>query len=87
GKNDAREVGRTLIIDGVQLNDVGFSAGLAIPMGYGENVLPYYRNSKINMFLNVGQRGANADISETYFNFGVGFSMIDLGWFMKYKLN
>lgn len=76
-----------LIIDGVQLNDVGFSAGLAIPMGYGENVLPYYRNSKINMFLNVGQRGANADISETYFNFGVGFSMIDLGWFMKYKLN
>lgn len=76
-----------LIIDGVQLNDVGATIGMAIPMGYGENVLPYYRSSKINMFLNVGQRGANADISETYFNFGVGFSMVDVGWFIKYKLN
>ncbi len=76
-----------LIIDGVQLNDYGVALGAAIPLGYGEQVVPYFRSSRMNVFLNIGQRGSTDVIKETYFNFGLGFSLVDAGWFIKYKLN
>ena len=76
-----------LIVDGVQLNDIGITAGTSIPLGFGDNVLPSFRSSRMNVFINAGQRGSNTDISETYYNFGVGFTLVDSGWFRKFKLN
>jgi len=76
-----------LIVDGVQLNDIGITAGTSIPLGFGDNVLPSFRSSRLNVFVNAGQRGSNTNISETYYNFGVGFTLVDSGWFRKFKLN
>lgn len=76
-----------LVVDGIQMNDYGFTSGVAIPLGRGENVAGTFVNSKLNLFLNVGQRGGNTNLSETYYNFGVNFSIVDMGWFIKYKLN
>ncbi len=76
-----------LIVDGVQLNDAGITLGSSIPLGFGKNVQPTFRNSRMNLFLNIGERGGNANISETYYNFGAGFTLVDSGWFKKFKLN
>jgi len=76
-----------LIIDGVQLNDRGVTAGIAIPIGVGKEVQATFRNSRLNLFLNAGQRGSNTSITETYYNFGIGVTFIDLNWFQEFKLN
>lgn len=76
-----------LIIDGVQLNDRGVTAGLAIPIGIGKETQPTFRNSRLNLFVNAGQRGSNTPITETYYNFGIGVTFVDLGWFQEFKLN
>lgn len=72
---------------GESLSDVGVTAGFAIPLGRGENVQRTFVNSRMNIYLNIGQRGANTGLAETYYNFGVSFSIVDTGWFIKYKLN
>lgn len=76
-----------LIIDGVQLNDRGISSGFSVPLGVGKEVQSTLRNSRLNFFVNAGQRGSNTTITETYYNFGVGFTIVDMGWFQDYKLN
>jgi hypothetical protein len=76
-----------LIIDGVQLNDRGISTGFSVPLGVGKEVQSTLRNSRLNFFVNAGQRGSNTTITETYYNFGVGFTIVDMGWFQDYKLN
>lgn len=73
--------------EGVQLNDIGITAGFAIPIGVGKEVQPSFRNSRLNLFVNAGQRGTNTKITETYYNFGIGVTLVDLGWFQEYKLN
>jgi hypothetical protein len=76
-----------LIIDGEQLSDRGITAGIGIPVGIGNGAQPNFAYSKINLFVNAGQRGSNIGINETYYNFGVSFSLVDLQWFTDYKLN
>lgn len=76
-----------LIVDGVQLSDRGISTGLSIPLGIGKNAQPNFRYSRLNLFVNAGQRGSNTNITETYYNFGIGFTLVDTAWFQDYKLN
>lgn len=71
--------------DGEQLTDYGATLGMAIPIG--RNIPNFYSASRINLYLNVGQRGGNTTLSETYYNFGVSFSVSDSNWFQRYKLN
>ena len=74
-----------LIIDDQQLTDYGMTAGVALPVGFGKQISPAYRNTRLNLFLNVGQRGNNDTIRETYFSVGVGFSLSDTSWFYRDK--
>lgn len=78
--------GMSNIIDenGVQLSDYGVTLGMAIPIG--RNIPNFYSASRINLYLNIGQRGGNTNFSETYYNFGVSFSVSDSSWFERYKL-
>jgi len=73
--------------EGNSLSDLGLNLGFAMPLGLGNNAPATLRNSRLNIWLNVGQRGAGTDLSETYYNFGLSFSLVDMGWFIKYKLN
>ncbi len=76
-----------LIIDGVHLNDLGLSVGGSVPIGFSKQTSPAFRNSRLNLYVNAGQRGSMNIIKENYYNFGIGFTLVDSGWFRKYKLN
>ena len=71
--------------NGEQLSDYGVTLGMAIPIG--RNIPNFYSASRINLFMQIGQRGGNTNFSETYYNFGVSFSVSDSNWFERYKLN
>jgi hypothetical protein len=66
-----------LVINGVQLSDFGITAGMGIPVGV----------SRLNISANLGFRGNNSDLQETYINFGAGFNLYDLQWFQKRQQN
>lgn len=76
-----------LIVNGEHLNQTGIAAGASIPIGFSKTVSPFFRNSRLNLYVNAGQRGNTETIKETYYNFGVGFTLVDAGWFRKYKLD
>jgi hypothetical protein len=76
------------MIDDNQLKEQGITMGFGIPIGIGKQPFSQQlRYSKINVSASVGTRG-NADaIKETYYRLGIGFTLVDMGWFQKYKLN
>lgn len=80
--------GTSNIVDesGNALSDYGITLGLAVPIGRG-SIFNSAGASRVNMYFNVGQRGSNTPISETYYNFGVSFSVVDANWFSKRPLN
>jgi hypothetical protein len=76
-----------LVINGVQLSDYGATAGVGIPIGFGSQTGQSQSLSRLNLAVNIGQRGDVDVIKETYFNFSIGFTLIDTQWFQRYKLN
>ncbi|MFN0274259.1 MAG: hypothetical protein ACKVPJ_00815 [Chitinophagales bacterium] len=66
-----------LVINNTQLSDFGITAGTGLPVGI----------SRLNLSANLGFRGYNADLNETYVNFGLGFNLNDLQWFQKRQQN
>ncbi|MBC8046758.1 MAG: hypothetical protein H7Y00_08185 [Fimbriimonadaceae bacterium] len=62
-----------VVVDGEQLSDFGITIGSGIPFGI----------SRLNIAANLGFRGNNAEIQETYANFSLGFNLNDLYWFQK----
>ncbi|MFI5171587.1 MAG: hypothetical protein ACHQFW_04310 [Chitinophagales bacterium] len=76
-----------LVVNGIQLNDAGITMGASIPLGNAKSVSRAFVNSRLNLYLNAGQRGTTDIIKESYYNFGIGFTLVDSGWFRKYKLN
>jgi len=63
-----------------QLNDVGISFGIAMPVKKSRSIL--------NLSLELGSRGTTNKnlIRETYMNIGINFSLSD-SWFHKYKFD
>lgn len=66
-----------LKINNTQLSDFGITAGSGLPVGL----------SRLNLSANLGFRGYNAELNETYFNFGIGFNLNDLQWFQRRQQN
>lgn len=76
-----------LQINGEQLKENGLTFGFGIPIGVGNLPASDHRFSKINISATIGTRGNTDYIKETFYNFGIGFTLADAGWFRKYKLN
>lgn len=76
-----------LQIDGQQLRENGLTFGFGIPIGTGNLPASELRFSKINISATIGTRGSTDYIKETFYNFGIGFTLADAGWFRKYRLN
>lgn len=76
-----------LEIAGQQLQENGLTFGFGIPIGTGNLQASDQRFSKINISATIGTRGNTDFIKETFYNFGIGFTLADAGWFRKYKLN
>ncbi|MEZ5014387.1 MAG: hypothetical protein R2794_08855 [Chitinophagales bacterium] len=73
-----------VVVDGEQLKEGGGTLGVSIPIGVGKNSIPILRYSTINLYTNIGSRGNTDTIRETYYRFGVGFTLVDSNWFKKY---
>ena len=69
-------------IDGIQINEYGITFGLGLPI-----TLPRQQVSFINLSAELGRRGANTVLQETYGEFTLGFTLNDNGWFFKRKFN
>ncbi len=69
-------------IDGEQLKEYGVTFGLGLPI-----TLPRQQVSFINLSVELGKRGANTILQETYGEFTVGFTLNDNSWFFKRKFN
>lgn len=70
------------IIDGEQLEEFGITFGLGLPI-----TLPRKQVSFINLSVELGRRGGNTSLRETYGEFTVGFTLNDNSWFIKRKFN
>lgn len=69
-------------IDGQQLAEIGVTFGFGLPI-----TLPRRQVSFINISVELGKRGANTTLQETYGEFTVGFTLNDNSWFRKRKFN
>ncbi len=68
-------------IDGVQINSYGVTMGLGMPFVFQRKV------SHANLGFEIGKRGGDTPISETYCKFTLGFTFNDDSWFLKRKYN
>lgn len=69
-------------IDGEQIRDIGVTFGFGLPI-----TLPRQQISFINLSVELGRKGANTALQETYGEFTVGFTLNDNSWFFKRKFN
>lgn len=69
-------------IDGEQLGEYGVTFGLGLPI-----TLPRKQVSFINLSIELGKRGANTTLQESYGEFTLGFTLNDNSWFFKRKFN
>ncbi len=69
-------------IDGEQLQEVGITFGLGLPI-----TLPRQQVSFINLSAEFGKRGSGTSLQETYGEFTIGFTLNDNSWFFKRKFN
>ncbi|MEM6317445.1 MAG: hypothetical protein AAF960_07225 [Bacteroidota bacterium] len=69
-------------IDGVQVNEYGVTMGFGLPI-----TLPRQQVSFVNLSVELGRRGANTSLQETYGEFTLGFTLNDNSWFFKRKFN
>ncbi len=69
------------VIQGQNINNYGLTLGMAMPFFYQQKF------SKVNVSLNLGQRGAGTIISENFVQLGLGFSFNDDSWFIRRKYN
>jgi hypothetical protein len=69
------------MVNDVQINDIGISFGLSMPVGRGLSYL--------NWAFTAGQRGNLSDglIQERYFRVGLGLSINDPQWFRRRRIN
>jgi hypothetical protein len=69
------------ILNGEQITDIGATAGFT---------LPFFSQQQLTLAtvaFRAGRRGVVDDLTETYFNIAVGFTMTDNTWFLKRKYN
>jgi hypothetical protein len=71
-KQDPREVA------GKQLNDVGISIGMGLPL-----VLPRQQTSALHLALELGRLGTGSVIEENYWKVSLGYTLNDNSWFFK----
>jgi len=76
-----------LQINGEQLKEYGGTFGIGIPVGLGNLPNSSLKNSRLNLSATVGSRGTTDIIKETFYNFGISITLVDDGWFKKFKLN
>jgi hypothetical protein len=69
-------------IDNEQIGEYGVTFGVGFPI-----TLPRQQVSFINLSVELGKRGANTSLQETYGEFTVGFTLNDNSWFFKRKFN
>lgn len=69
------------VIQGEQINNYGITLGMGMPFFYQQKF------SKVNVTLNLGQRGAGTIISENFVQLGLGFNFNDDSWFIRRKYN
>lgn len=69
------------VVNDVQINDIGITFGLSMPISRGLSML--------NWAFAVGQRGdlESGQIQERYFRLGIGLSINDPQWFRRRKIN
>ena len=69
-------------IDSKQIGTYGITLGFGLPL-----TLPQRKVSFIDLSIELGKRGANTVLQETYAQFTVGFTLNDNLWFIKRKFN
>ncbi len=69
-------------INGKQIGEYGITFGFGLPL-----TLPQRKVSFVNLSIELGKRGANTILQETYAQFTVGFTLNDNLWFIKRKFN
>jgi len=69
------------VIQGERINNYGVTLGMGLPFFYQQKF------SKINVSLDLGQRGAGTIISENFVQLGLGFNFNDDSWFIRRKYN
>jgi hypothetical protein len=73
-RQDPRSLGNA----GQDLDDIGLTLGLGIPI-----VLPRQQTSFVNLAFELGKLGTDTPIEETYFRITAGFTLNDNTWFYK----
>jgi hypothetical protein len=69
-------------LDGTQITHTGITLGLGFPI-----ILPRQQVSYINLALEGGEFGVKDELSETYIQLILGFTLNDNTWFFKRKYN
>ena len=69
-------------IDGTQISEYGVTLGLGLPLQLKRGQVSF-----VNLSAELGKRGGNVGLSESYGEFTVGFTLNDNNWFFKRKFN
>ena len=70
------------MINGVQLEQYGFTLGLGMPV-----VAPRQTTSYIHLGIELGRFGTSDVLQENYARINLGFTLNDNSWFFKRKFN